>query len=157
MTALENGTMVVVSDSEKALFMVNRTDGEDPFLDIVRKDYEENPPDREQTANRRGRVQESAGTGRAAYDETDFHELQKERFAADLADKLYKMAHSGVYDSLVIVASPQVLGVVRDEMHKEVSGKVIAEIDKTLTNHPLPEIEKIVTETLAEMDDQRAA
>ncbi|MEM7490778.1 MAG: host attachment family protein [Pseudomonadota bacterium] len=157
MITLKNGTMVVVADSEKALFMVNRTDGEDPNLDIVRKDYEENPPDREQTENRRGRQSESTGPRTYAYDETDFHELQKERFAADLAEKLYKIAHSGTYDTLVIVASPQVLGVVRDEMHKEVSDKVIAEIDKTLTNHPLPEIEKIVTETLAEMDDQHAA
>ncbi|MEM7642455.1 MAG: host attachment family protein [Pseudomonadota bacterium] len=157
MTGLKNGTMVVVTDSEKALFMVNRTDAEDPHLEIVRKDYEENPPDREQTANRRGRVQESAGSGRSAYDETDFHELQKERFAADLAEKLYKMAHSGVYDRLVIVASPQVLGVLRDEMHQEVADKVVGEIDKTLTNHPLPEIEKIVAESMAESGGDQAA
>jgi protein required for attachment to host cells len=153
MTALKHGTMVVVTDSEKALFMINRTDGEDPYLDIVRKDYEENPPDRKQTANQRGRQSESTGPRTYAYDETDFHELQKERFASDLADKLYKMAHKGVYESLVIVAPPMVLGVLRDEMHKEVSDKVIGEIDKTLTNHPLPEIEKIVTETLAEDRD----
>lgn len=155
MTELKHGTMVVVTDSEKALFFVNRTDGEDPFLDVVGKDYEENPPDREQTANRRGRQSESTGPRTYAYDETDFHELQKERFAADLADKLYKMAHRGVYDSLVIVASPMVLGVLRDELHQEVTSKVIGEIDKTLTNHPLPEIEKIVTETLAQ--DRSAA
>ncbi|MCK0166611.1 host attachment family protein [Jannaschia sp. S6380] len=153
MPSLKNGTMVVVTDSEKALFLVNRTDAEDPNLEIVRKDEEENPRDREQTANRRGRVQESAGSGVSAYDETDFHELQKERFAADLADKLYKMAHSGRFSSLVIVASPQVLGVLRDEMHKEVSDKVIAEIPKTLTNHPVNKIEKLVKDELADMDD----
>ena len=149
MTTLKNGTMVVIADSEKALFAINRTDGEDPNLEIVRVDEEPNPPDREQKANRAGQTHESSGPGQRAYDETDFHELQKDRFAADLADKLYKMAHKGRFDSLVIVASPQVLGVLRDEMHKEVSSKVIGEIPKTLTNHPLHEIEQLVQDNLA--------
>ena len=153
MTKLTEGTMIVVTDSEKALFMVNLTDDENPNFDVVRKDEEDNPPDREQTANRRGRVQESAGSGVSAYDETDFHELQKERFAADLADKLYKMAHKGRFERLVLVASPQVLGVMRDHLHKEVSDKVVGEIPKTLTNHPLHEIEKIVASDLHAQSD----
>ena len=89
----------------------------------------------------------------SAYDETDFHELQKERFAADLADKLYKMAHKGRFERLVLVASPQVLGVMRDHLHKEVSDKVVGEIPKTLTNHPLHEIEKIVASDLHAQSD----
>ena len=153
MTKLANGTLVVVADSEKALYLVNRTDGEDPHLEVMDKEVEENPPDREQKANRAGMNQESASPGVRSYEETDFHELQKDRFASDLADRLYKMAHAGAYDRLVIVAPPQVLGVVRSEMHQEVSAKVVAEIDKTLTNHPLPEIEKIVVDSLAAMTD----
>ena len=149
MAELSQGTMIVVTDSEKALFMVNLTDHENPNFDIVRKDEEANPPDREQSANKRGRVGESAQPGRHAYADTDFHELQKERFAADLAEKLYKMAHAGRFEKLVIVAPPQVLGVLRDEMHQEVTSKVIAEIDKTLTGHPLDEIEKIVKRELS--------
>ncbi|CUH39049.1 Protein required for attachment to host cells [Jannaschia seosinensis] len=157
MVKLKNKTLVVVTDSEKALFLVNRTDGDDPNLEVIRKDEEANPPDREQSANVPGTTQESAAPGVRSYQETDFHELQKERFAKDLSDKLYKMAHSGDFDSLVIVAPPSVLGTLRDEMHQEVSDKVIGEIDKTLTGHPVPDIEKIVVETLAEMDDHRVA
>ena len=153
MARLSEGTMVVVTDSEKALFMVNRTDAEDPNLEVVRVDEEPNPPDREQKANRAGQNQESAAPGVRSYEETDFHELQKDRFAADLAETLYKMAHAGRFETLVIVASPQVLGVLRGEMHQEVSSKVVGEIPKTLTNHPLNEIEKIVTTDLAEMGD----
>ena len=148
MSGIPHNALVVVTDSEKALFLVNRTDGENPNLDVIRKTEEENPPDREQTENRRGRVQESAGHGRSAYDETDFHELQKERFASDLAERLYKMAHRGDFEQLILVASPQILGVVRDEMHQEVSRKLIATVDKTLTNHPIGEIEKIVSDSL---------
>lgn len=144
MVALKNGTMIVVTDSEKALFLINLTDGENPNFEVVRKTEEENPPDREQSANRPGREQASHGSRVSAYDDTDFHELQKERFASDLAERLYKMAHAGKFESLILVASPQVLGNLRGEMHKEVSDKVVGEIPKTLTNHPVHEIEKIV-------------
>lgn len=153
MVRLKNGTLVVVTDSEKALFLVNLTDGEDPNFDLIRKDEEDNPPDREQSANRPGREQASHGTRVSAYDNTDFHELQKERFASDLAARLYKMAHAGKFDRLVLVASPQVLGNLRDEMHKEVSDRIIAEIPKTLTNHPIDEIEKLVKAHMDDMDN----
>ena len=86
---------------------------------------------------------------KSAYDDTDWHELAKERFAKDLSDMLYAEAHKGAFDRLVIAASPQVLGVLRADMHKEVSDKVIAEIPKTLTNHPMHKIEEIVK---AELD-----
>ena len=153
MARLTNGTLVVVSDSEKALFLVNRTDDEDPHLVVVDKEVEPNPPDREQGTDEPGQSQESAAPGVRSYVETDFHELQKDRFAADLAERLYKMAHAGDYDRLVLVASPQVLGVVRGEMHKEVADKLVATIDKTLTNHPLPEIERIVARSLQGGDE----
>jgi protein required for attachment to host cells len=147
---IPHDALVVVADSEKALFLRNLTDGEDPNLVVEGKHTEANPPDREQTANERGRQSESTGPRNYAYDETDFHELQKERFASHLAEMLYERAHRGAFDKLVLVASPQVLGVVRDEMHKEVADKLIATIDKTLTNNPLPEIERIVSHALRE-------
>jgi protein required for attachment to host cells len=149
MTGIPHDALVVITDSEKVLFLRNLAGSENPNLDVTGTASQPNPPDREQTANRRGRVQESHGSGVSAYDETDFHELQKDRFAADLADKLYEMAHAGQFDKLILVASPHVLGVVRDALRKEVSDKLIATIDKTLTNHPRHEIEKIVSNSLA--------
>ena len=75
---------------------------------------------------------------------TDWHEIAKDRFARDLADILYAQAHRGRYDRLVIVAGPNILGEMRDHLHKEVQNRLIGEIPKTLTNHQLDEVEKIV-------------
>lgn len=150
MTKLSNGTWVVVADSEKVLVLENITDAQDPNLNVLRKREEENPPDRDQKANRTGRMNDGGPGQKSAVDDTDFHELQKERFATDLAERLYDDAHSGKFERLILVAAPQVLGVLRGEMHTEVSSKVVAEIDKNLTNHPLDEIEKIVSEALAQ-------
>ncbi len=149
MTLLRNNDWVVVADGEKVLFLRNLTDGEDPNLEVVRKDEQDNPKDIDQSANRPGRVGQSANEGRSAYDDTDWHELAKDRFAADLADKLYQMAHKGRFKRLVLVAAPNILGELRDKMHQEVSDKVVGEIPKTLTNHPVNEIEDIVKSDLA--------
>ncbi|PLS22049.1 host attachment family protein [Neptunicoccus cionae] len=149
MAELKNGTWVLIADGEKALFLENQTDGEDPHLQVVRKEEQDNPPHREQAANRPGRMPDVGHGQRSALDDTDFHELEKERFAAQLADMLYKRAHKGRFKHLVLVAAPNILGELRSQIHSEVSDKVIGEIAKTLTNHPLDEIEDIVKKELA--------
>lgn len=148
MTELKKGTWVVVSDSEKALFLRNLTDHDDPNLDVFDEEEQENPSDREQGANKPGRMHDTGVGHRSSTDDTDWHELQKERFAADLAEHLYEEAHKGAFDELVLVASPQVLGDLRREMHKEVAAKVVAEVPKTLTNHPVDKIESLVKKEL---------
>ena len=149
MTELKKDTWVVVADGEKALFLKNLTDGDDPHLEVVKNLEQDNPSDQEQSANRPGRVHQSANHGRSAYEDTDWHELAKERFAADLAERLYARAHKGEFDRIVICAAPNILGELRDEFHQEVSNKVVGEIPKTLTNHPLNEIEDIIKKDLA--------
>ena len=150
MARLKNNTMVVVTDSEKALFIRNLTDHENPHFEVTDEEHQENPSDIEQSANRPGRMQDTGVGQRSALDDTDWHELQKERFAHHLSDILYEKAHKGEFDRLIIVASPQVLGNLRDDMHKEVTDKVVAEIPKTLTNHPVNKIEELVKKELDE-------
>jgi protein required for attachment to host cells len=156
MVKLKNGTLVVVTDSEKTLFLVNQTDGDDPNLQVMDKHLEDNPPDRAQKTDGPGGHKDTAAGQRSNFEETDFHRLQKDRYAGDLADRLYKMAHDQKFDSLVLVAPPQVLGVMRDAMHKEVRDKLLAEIDKTMTGMPLDDMEVGIVDALAQMDDHVA-
>jgi len=149
MAKLDQGTWVVVADSEKALFLRNLTDQQDPNFEVTDVEEQDNPSDIEQSANRPGRMHDGGPGHKSAMDDTDWHELAKDRFAKDLSDMLYEEAHKGAFDKLVLVASPQVLGVLREDMHQEVTNKIIADIPKTLTNHPVEEIEKIVK---AELD-----
>ncbi|MCB1341724.1 MAG: host attachment protein [Pseudooceanicola sp.] len=148
MAELSEGTWIVVTDSEKALFLRNLTDHANPNFEVVAKDEQENPPSREQGANRPGRMNDKGPGQKSAYDDTDWHQLAKERFAADLSDRLYKRAHRGDFSHLVLVASPQVLGNLRGALHKEVADRIVAEVPKTLTNHPLDQIEKLVKHEL---------
>lgn len=149
MDGLPNDAWVLVADGEKALFLRNVTDEKDPFLEVVRKEEQENPKDIDQSANRPGRMPDTGAGQRSALDDTDWHEIAKERFADDLADLLYRQAHKHRFDSIVLVAPPSTLGDLRDKLHKEVRAKVLHEVPKTLTNHPLRDIESLVKKELA--------
>jgi len=161
MTELTQGTWVLVADGEKALFLENVTDDEDPNLRVWREEEHPNPPDRDQSANRPGRNKDSgidsrgAPGGRdnspgqrSAFEETDWHLLEKHRFAEELAETLYKYAHRNAFQRIVLVASPKVLGDLRAKLHPEVADKVVAEVPKTLTNHPVTEIERLLVSEL---------
>ena len=135
---------VVVADGEKALFMRNEGDDEHIYLDVFREEEIDNPPNREQAANRRGRQSDSTSNRRYAYEDTDWKQLGKDRFAKDLADILYKRAHANKFDKLVIAADPSTLGNLRKELHQAVEQRILYEVPKDLTNHPLDEMEKVL-------------
>ncbi|WP_370275023.1 host attachment family protein [Pararhodobacter marinus] len=144
MTELTQGTWVLVADGQKALFLRNEMDAQDPMLEVIRIEEQDNPADREQATDKPGRMNDTGVQQRSALAETDFHKLAKEQFADELAEILYKQAHKGRFERLVIVAPPVVLGELRAKLHKEVAARVVAELDKTLTNHPIDKIEAIV-------------
>jgi len=142
--SLPHGAWVIVADGEKALFLHNKGDHDYPHLEVFREEEQDNPPNREQAANRRGRFNDGPGAHRSAVEDTDWHQLGKERFAKDISETLYAYAHKNKFDKLVIVAPPMVLGEMRKELHQEVQDRIVADIDKTLTNHPIYEIEEII-------------
>lgn len=141
---LKHGLLVVVADGERALFLKNKGDPEYPNFEVLREMEQENPPTREQGTERPGRHSDGPSPHNSAYEETDWHRLGKERFAAEITDRLYGWAHAGKFDAVAIVAPPQVLGEMRKRLHQEVASKVVAEISKTLTNHSVVDIEKIL-------------
>ena len=141
---LKPQTWVVIANGEKALFMVNKGDAEHPHLDVFREEEQDNPPNREQAANRPGRFNDGPSVHRSAVADTDWHQLAKDRFAKDLADILYKQAHANKFDALVIAADPSTLGELRKQMHQAVTERIVAEFDKDLTNHPIDKIEQML-------------
>ena len=143
---LNRHTWVLVADGEKALFLRNKNDMNNVQLGIVHQLNQTNPATREQGSDKPGRFSSGPGLGRAAVDDTDWHEMSKKRFAKEIADTLYAYAHKGDFERLVIVAPPLMLGEMRQELHKEVTDRIVIEIPKTLTNHATTDIQAIIEE-----------
>lgn len=149
MTDLTTGTWVLVADGEKALFLENVTDAEDPHLVVRREVHEANPPTRAQGSDRPGRMPDVGPGQRSALEESDWHKLGKLRFADELAELIVARHHGGAFGRIVLVASAQVLGELRAKLPDHVRRAVIGEIAKVLTNHPIDKIEQLVAGELA--------
>ena len=77
--------------------------------------------------------------------ESSAKETDEATFAKQLANELYRRAHSGDFAALVLIADPQTLGQIRPTLHKEVQDRLISEIGKTFTNASITDIQKALT------------
>ena len=158
-------SVVLVADGRKLLFLRNEGDAEYPNLQVEHAEERANPATRDQATDAAGRAsstQSGAGAPNAAqggsghaqgggaqfapsrgsFEQTDFHQLEEDRFAADAAEMLRKRALSNDFESLIVIAPPRTLGELRKHYHKEVSARLSGELDKDFTGHPIPDIEK---------------
>jgi protein required for attachment to host cells len=81
---------------------------------------------------------------RSAVQETDWHRLAKHEFAHKIASLLEQEAQADRFDQLVIVAPSVIMGELRKSFSGSVEGRIVAEVAKDLTGHPVPEIEKLL-------------
>lgn len=137
--------LVMVGDGAKALFLRNIGSEQRPHLQVEDVLAHSNPSTRDQGSDRPGRQSGPAGSQVGAIEQTDWHSLEEARFAAEIADGLYRAAHAGRYRDLVVVAPPATLGELRRQFHREVSDKVVAEVPKDLTGHETAQIEELLT------------
>ena len=96
--------------------------------------------DHELSAERPGRVHESANVSRHAIEREDLHQREKERFAQFLAADLELQLAKGEHERLVIAAAPETLGVIRSALSEKVKALIFAEVPKDLTKLPNPQI-----------------
>ncbi len=132
--------MVVVADGRKLLMLRNQGDAEYLNLQVVQKQLHPNPKTSDQKTDSSGRSA-SNPSGSGTMGETDFHQLEENRFAAEVAEMLRDEALHNSFESLIIVAPPKTLGELRKHYHASVTERLAGELAKDLTDHPVPEIE----------------
>ena len=141
---ISHNTLMLIGDGRKALFLRNKGTPQRLNLEVEQVLEQENPATREQGTDRPGRSIQSVGSARSAMEQADWHYIAEERFAGTIAEALYRLAHGNRFDKLVVVAPAKVLGNLRQAFHAEVAERIVAEIPKELTSHPIPEIEKLM-------------
>lgn len=140
---LKNKGWVVVADGEKALFLENDGTPDNPSLSVFNGFGQPNPKTAAQGVDRPGRLSDGMGSAhRSAVQETDWHRLAKHEFAHKIAAVLDENAKADRFEQLVVVAPAVVMGELRKSMSAAVTDRIVAEISKDLTGHPVPDIEK---------------
>ena len=148
---LANNALVLVTDGRKTLFFRNH--GDENQIDLRTEAFDERTDlkDREIKSDAAGSSKQSFGYGRPAMEETDFHQLEEDRWAHAAAEEVNRRVLQNGFDSLVVIAPPKTLGLIRKKLHKEAERRLVCEISKEMTGRPIPDIEAlIVGETKAE-------
>jgi len=139
---IRQGDWVVVCDGRKALILENA--GDDKFLNLKTREVFDHPDPKthELGTDAPGRSFSSVGHGRSAVEQTDWHTQEEERFLRKLAEHLDAEVKAGRAKSIVIVAPPRALGVLRPAYSHDLKKAMRTEIDKDLVRMPVHEIEK---------------
>ena len=148
MSRIPAEALVMVGDGERAVFLRNTGTPLEPRLEVEEVMSQDNPATRDQGTDRPTRGAKfgsapsaQAGAPRSNIEQADWHQLNEDRFAKEMAVKLYELAHTGRYQHLVIVAPPRALGALRKELHDEVIQRVVAEVPKEFAGAPVARIQ----------------
>ena len=139
---IRHGEWVVVCDGKKALVLENV--GDTKFLNLKTREVYEHPDQKthELGTDAPGRSFNSVGNGRSAMEQTDWHDQEEQRFLHKLAGHLDAEINAGNAKSLIMVAPPRALGVLRQAYSPTRRNALRAEIDKDFVKMPLDQIEK---------------
>lgn len=142
---IPHNAYVMVGDGRKALFLRNEGSEIAPRLKTEQVFLNNNPPTREQGSDQPGRSFQSVGSHRSAMEQTDWHEIEEKRFAQTIAAILEGLARDRTIPGFIIAAPPRTLADLRRSLDGSVKNRIIAEVDKDFTGHPVSEIEKHLT------------
>lgn len=140
---LDNGTILLVADGTKMLLLRNQGDAQYPNLKVIEHHAFENPPNREVMSDAPGVGHTTGYHGRATFEEADPHQDNEDRFAAEAARALDRTAREHQGD-IIVVAPPDTLGELRRHYGSEVRARLVGEVAKDLTKHPVAEIERLI-------------
>ncbi|HHL21355.1 MAG TPA: host attachment protein [Aliiroseovarius sp.] len=151
MKRMQKGAYALIADGARALLVENIGTALAPELAVIRREEQENPPSGAQGTDKPGRMPDPGQGQRSAVENTDWHQLAEDRFAAGIAEMLGKLAQKGAFREIILVAPPKTLAELREKMPGAVRDRVVAEINKDLTGMPLDKIGVRIKEILDEM------
>ncbi len=143
--SLPHNAWVLVGDGRKALVLRNEGDATFPNLrkvDVFRD--APNPATSQIGSDRPGSTTEYSTGRHGGIEQTDWHDIAEHRFAQHVAAMLGARDAAGDISALVVVAPPRTLAELRQSFCESLKGKIIGEVNKDLTKHPIHDIERLL-------------
>jgi protein required for attachment to host cells len=142
---IRHGEWVVVCDGAKALILENAGDAKFPNLRTIKVLAQKDLPTHALGTDAPGRINNSVGSARSAVEQTDWHDQSERAFLVHLAQQLDSAIAAGHTKSLIVVAPPRALGMIRPAYSPALKDAVRAEVDKDFVKMPVHEIERHLT------------
>ncbi|WCK68725.1 host attachment family protein [Agrobacterium tumefaciens] len=135
---------ILVADGKKALLLRNAGNAAGLLLEVEQVlEAPDNAANHEQGTDRPGRT--ATGSNRSSLDQTDFHELEEDRFLATVAERIEQHWLNAAVRSVYIIAPPRALARLRKSISPALKTRIVSEHDKDLVNLPIAEIERCLS------------
>ena len=137
-------TRLLVCDGRKALFLRNGGPAGRPAFEVEQEMHEKGASHTADLgADEPGRLKSAFGP-RSSVEGTDWRQAAEDAFVRKAVDAFTALCDAHDVREVVLVAPPRALATIRKIASKSLHDRVVGEIDKDLTKHPVHEIEKIV-------------
>jgi len=128
---LPKGTTVAVADGEKLNLFSNT--GDEAGLKLSPA------PHTHVDADAKGSGSRTNSSGNP-----DQSQSNEDDFSSGIVEMLNKQVLEGGIQGLVVIAAPRALGEMRKHYHKALTEKLLGEIAKDLTGHPVSDVEAAI-------------
>jgi protein required for attachment to host cells len=145
--------LIVVCDSRKALLLRNTGPLAQPDLAVVDHIEADDSAQERLDGDRPGRRADGNAAAlrgpRSAMETRNVGDLLAASFAKSLAERLVATHRKSCFATLLTVAPPAFLGLLRPELKACIPGITIKEIDKHLTELPVSQLQKALIDCLS--------
>ncbi len=141
---IAHDTLVMALDGARMSLFRNKGSEREPKFELLAEEERKTPSTADLGDDAPGSTFQSSGTARSSYEQTDWHQRQEDEFATDMAE-LFNI-HMADDDTRkgVLIASPKVLGKVREHLHPDARARLIAEIDKDYAGRTALELAELL-------------
>ena len=140
---VSHSALIMVIDGAKMSLFRNRGSDLSVDLELIEQNTQHSASTAELGTDKPGRSFSSKGQGRSAYESTDYHQAEEDEFAKAASEKLNCLAKDSKFD-FILIAAPQVLGIMRQHYSGDLRNRLVAEIDKNYAGLPALEIAKLL-------------
>ncbi len=133
--------ILVANQAEAQIYSSERLPGDLLLVDVL-ENKEGASHARDLVSDAPGRAFDSTGSGRHAMEpNTGVKEEQRRRFVKEMVERLQTAQSKSVFDKLVLLAAPAVLGVIRKTLPADLTRIVIKEIPKDVIGQGVDKIQ----------------
>ena len=140
---IARNVLIMVLDGARMSLFQNKGSMREPRLELLAEEKRKTPSTAELGDERPGRIFQSSGNTRGAYETSDLHQQAEEEFAVEMAELLiFNMGDDG--QQAILVAEPKVLGAMRKHLSPNIRARLLAEIAKDYCGQNAADLGKLL-------------
>lgn len=120
---------VIAVDGSRMTMFKNKGEAFAPELELIEEHKNPSLRTSDLGTDKPGRSFQSKSPRRGSHEQTDLQQQEEDRFVSEMAKRIEQMM-SGSKDSIILVAAPRALGVIRKHLGPETIARLQAEIPK---------------------------